>query len=118
MRESLRAVLADLASFAGDALFGALARELMAAKKQARFLARRAPAPMRNWGKGLEAEAVTQMTRACSLPIAAAGALMRDAQQGFGLPVGGDAGVCGAWAGPWGVATFGQPRGGPANVPH
>jgi len=32
-----RWALADLASFAGDALFGALPRELMAAKKQARL---------------------------------------------------------------------------------
>jgi tRNA-splicing ligase RtcB len=46
-------------------------------------------APWRQWGEGLEPEAVKQMTRACQLPVAVAGALMPDAHVGYGLPIGG-----------------------------
>jgi tRNA-splicing ligase RtcB (3'-phosphate/5'-hydroxy nucleic acid ligase) len=37
----------------------------------------------------IEAGAVTQMNNACRLPISVAGALMPDAHQGYGLPIGG-----------------------------
>jgi tRNA-splicing ligase RtcB len=50
---------------------------------------RPAPAPWRQWGEGLEVEAVKQMRRACELPVAVAGALMPDAHVGYGLPIGG-----------------------------
>ena len=43
----------------------------------------------RQWGEGLEAEAVNQMADACRLPVALAGALMPDAHVGYGLPIGG-----------------------------
>src|SRR5438477_12910038 len=46
-------------------------------------------APWKQWGTGLEAEAVKQMTNACALPVAVAGALMPDANVGYGLPIGG-----------------------------
>jgi tRNA-splicing ligase RtcB len=46
-------------------------------------------APWRQWGEGLEAEAVKQMVNACALPVAVAGALMPDAHVGYGLPIGG-----------------------------
>ena len=46
-------------------------------------------APWRQWGSGLEADAVKQMVNACALPVAVAGALMPDAHVGYGLPVGG-----------------------------
>jgi tRNA-splicing ligase RtcB (3'-phosphate/5'-hydroxy nucleic acid ligase) len=46
-------------------------------------------APWRQWGEGLEAEAVKQMANACALPVAVAGALMPDAHVGYGLPIGG-----------------------------
>src|SRR5438045_7988176 len=46
-------------------------------------------APWKQWGTGLEAEAVKQMTNACALPVAVAGALMPDAHVGYGLPIGG-----------------------------
>ncbi len=49
----------------------------------------RARAPWKQWGSGLEAEAVQQMANACSLPVALAGALMPDAHVGYGLPIGG-----------------------------
>jgi tRNA-splicing ligase RtcB len=46
-------------------------------------------APYRVWGSGLEPDALRQMANACSLPVAAAGALMPDAHVGYGLPIGG-----------------------------
>lgn len=52
-------------------------------------VARKNPAPWRQWGEGLEAQAIQQMENACSLPIAVAGALMPDAHLGYGLPIGG-----------------------------
>ncbi len=47
------------------------------------------PVKYRQWGEGLEHEAVMQMERACLLPVAVAGALMPDAHVGYGLPIGG-----------------------------
>jgi tRNA-splicing ligase RtcB len=47
------------------------------------------PAPYRIWGQNLEPTAVDQLKNACSLSVAVAGALMPDAHQGYGLPIGG-----------------------------
>lgn len=49
----------------------------------------RQPAPWRQWGTKLDAQAVQQMANACALPVAVAGALMPDAHVGYGLPIGG-----------------------------
>jgi len=46
-------------------------------------------APWRQWGVGLEPEALRQMRGAMRLPIAVQGALMPDAHPGYGLPIGG-----------------------------
>jgi tRNA-splicing ligase RtcB len=53
------------------------------------FTPRAALAPWRQWGEGLEPDAVKQMANACALPVAVAGALMPDAHVGYGLPIGG-----------------------------
>lgn len=53
-----------------------------------RYRPRDVDAPYRIWGEGLEPDAVRQMTNACRLPVAAAGALMPDAHVGYGLPIG------------------------------
>ncbi len=52
-----------------------------------------ATAPWRQWGEGLEADAVQQLVNACSLPVTVRGALMPDAHVGYGLPIGGVIGV-------------------------
>lgn len=57
--------------------------------KQAKFVERDAPAPYQIWGEGLEKGAVDQMVNAARLPVAVSGALMPDAHQGYGLPIGG-----------------------------
>jgi len=53
------------------------------------FVARRADAPYRIWGRDFEPTAVEQLKNACKLPVAVAGALMPDAHVGYGLPIGG-----------------------------
>jgi tRNA-splicing ligase RtcB len=47
------------------------------------------PAPWKQWGTGLDPQAIRQMENACRLPVALRGALMPDAQVGYGLPIGG-----------------------------
>lgn len=68
--------------------FGRLA-EAMAALQQDTFQEREAPAPWQQWGDDLDPHAISQMQRACRLPVAVAGALMPDAHRGYGLPIGG-----------------------------
>lgn len=50
---------------------------------------RAAPVPCRIWGEGHEASALAQLEDARSLPVSVAAALMPDAHQGYGLPIGG-----------------------------
>jgi tRNA-splicing ligase RtcB len=66
--------------------FAPVALELSKPKPMTR---RATPAPYKVWGEGLEAGAVQQMRNAVELPVAVAGALMPDAHQGYGLPIGG-----------------------------
>ena len=47
------------------------------------------PVPYRIYGDAPEPTALQQMQSACRLPVAVAGALMPDAHQGYGLPIGG-----------------------------
>ena len=85
LAEDVAAVVRDPASFADDELRGEFARALT---RCARTI-REAPAAWRQWGEGLEPEAINQMGRACQLPVAVSGALMPDAHVGYGLPIGG-----------------------------
>src|SRR5688500_14578360 len=57
--------------------------------RQAAYVHREQPAPYRVWGEGLEAGALDQMKNSVRLPVAVCGALMPDAHQGYGLPIGG-----------------------------
>jgi tRNA-splicing ligase RtcB (3'-phosphate/5'-hydroxy nucleic acid ligase) len=78
-------IVANPTAFFEDELRAPLARAL----DRPAFTPRKEPAPWRQWGEGLEREAVKQMSNACALPIAVAGALMPDAHVGYGLPIGG-----------------------------
>lgn len=84
--DALRAVIADPQAYLGDPLFGAFADELLA---PALFTEREAPAPWREWGTGLGADTLEQMSNASRLPVSIRGALMPDAHPGYGLPIGG-----------------------------
>ena len=69
--------------------FAELARALVAETERPKQVPREEPAPYQTWGEGLEPGAVQQMVNAAWLPVAVAGALMPDAHQGYGLPIGG-----------------------------
>lgn len=90
LRELVVSIVANPDGFRTDVLGARLAESLKASKAaRGGFVARESPAPWRQWGEGLEGEAVAQMRRACDLPVAAGGALMPDAHVGYGLPIGG-----------------------------
>jgi tRNA-splicing ligase RtcB (3'-phosphate/5'-hydroxy nucleic acid ligase) len=81
----VEALVTTPADFVKDPLRSEFAQALLRSTR----VIREAPAPWRQWGDGLEPEAVDQMARACQLPISVAGALMPDAHLGYGLPIGG-----------------------------
>jgi tRNA-splicing ligase RtcB len=85
LEEEVKAILANPSAFVKDPLRQEFAKALLAAPPPPRT----EPVKYRQWGEGLEHEAVMQMERACLLPIAVAGALMPDAHVGYGLPIGG-----------------------------
>jgi tRNA-splicing ligase RtcB len=85
LEEEIKAIVANPALFAEDPLRKEFARSIVNAPAPPRA----APVPWRQWGDGLEQEAVNQMAKACLLPVSVAGALMPDAHVGYGLPIGG-----------------------------
>ena len=90
MKERVAALLESPANFVDDDFLGAVASELEGLfAAQARYHGREEPAPYAQWGENLEGRALEQMRNACTLPVAAAGALMPDAHPGYGLPIGG-----------------------------
>ena len=90
LREQIKNVVTSPNSYTEHVLYGDLAQTLIdTSAAQARYVAREAPAPYRRWGEDLEAGALQQMEHAVRLPVAVAGALMPDAHQGYGLPIGG-----------------------------
>jgi tRNA-splicing ligase RtcB (3'-phosphate/5'-hydroxy nucleic acid ligase) len=85
LREEVAAIVGNPAAFVEDALRGEFAKALLHAPPPPRA----EPVKYRQWGEGLEHDAVMQMEKACLLPISVAGALMPDAHVGYGLPIGG-----------------------------
>src|SRR5688572_10680868 len=85
LHEEVAAIVAAPAAFVNDPLRGEFARALLKAPPPPRA----EPVKYRQWGEGLEHDAVMQMEKACLLPISVAGALMPDAHVGYGLPIGG-----------------------------
>jgi tRNA-splicing ligase RtcB len=83
--EEVAAIVASPPAFVDDPLRGEFARALLHSPPPPRAN----PVKYRQWGQGLELEAVMQMEKACLLPVAVAGALMPDAHVGYGLPIGG-----------------------------
>ena len=85
LEEEVRSIISNPSAFTRDDLRGEFAKALLNAPPPPRS----EPVKYRQWGEGLEHEAVMQMERACLLPVAVAGALMPDAHVGYGLPIGG-----------------------------
>jgi tRNA-splicing ligase RtcB len=85
LKEEVAAIVANPGAFTEDPLRGEFAKALLKAPPPPRA----EPVKYRQWGEGLEHDAVMQMEKACLLPVAVAGALMPDAHVGYGLPIGG-----------------------------
>src|SRR5688500_10519552 len=87
--KALKAVLDDPQVYVSDDTLGPLAVALIEEQTRPYFVEREQPAPYQIWGEGLEQGALDQMKNAARLPVAVSGALMPDAHQGYGLPIGG-----------------------------
>ena len=85
LEEEVKAIVANPSVFLKDPLRQDLAQALLKAPAPPRT----EPVKYRQWGEGLEHDAVMQMEKACLLPVTVAGALMADAHVGYGLPIGG-----------------------------
>src|SRR5258708_593735 len=85
LHEEVAAIVANPSAFVDDPLRGEFAKALLNAPPPPRT----EPVKYRQWGEGLEHDAVMQMEKACLLPVSVAGALMPDAHVGYGLPIGG-----------------------------
>jgi tRNA-splicing ligase RtcB (3'-phosphate/5'-hydroxy nucleic acid ligase) len=90
LRLEVSRVASAPADFVDDPSWGTLARMVVAARAaRPRFVPRTAAAPCRIFGEGLDDSALQQIRNACRLPVAVAAALLPDAHQGYGLPIGG-----------------------------
>jgi len=90
VRRHLQAVVAAPREHLDSPELGALAAALVALQDRPDDSSVRSePVRYRRWGDDVEPFAVTQMENACRLPVSVAGALMPDAHQGYGLPIGG-----------------------------
>jgi tRNA-splicing ligase RtcB len=85
IEQEVKAIMENPNAFLADSLRSEFARSLLNSPPPPRAQ----PVSYRQWGDGLEADAVIQMEKACLLPVAVAGALMPDAHVGYGLPIGG-----------------------------
>jgi tRNA-splicing ligase RtcB len=86
---ALSGILNNPEHYASDPLWGELAAGVIEERDRPYWVEREIPAPYRVWGADLEKGAVDQMDAAVRLPVAVQGALMPDAHQGYGLPIGG-----------------------------
>ncbi|MEM9390803.1 MAG: RtcB family protein [Bacteroidota bacterium] len=89
LTESANLLVEDPKSFLGHSKYAALA-EVLAAPKDDVLPLRDTPDVYKVYGaEGIEQGALNQIETAMRLPVAKAGALMPDAHQGYGLPIGG-----------------------------
>lgn len=86
----LKQVLIDPVSYLSDSALRKVAGRLMETTGDKDTPLKEIPVPYEIYGAGfIETGAIQQMNNAVRLPIAVAGALMPDAHQGYGLPIGG-----------------------------
>lgn len=90
LKQELAALIADPEAYLEHPFLAEVAKAwIEQQQKPATFAPRAKPAPYEIWGSDLEPGAVEQMKHAVQLPVAVRGALMPDAHQGYGLPIGG-----------------------------
>ena len=90
--ELLKAVLASPANYLDDAVLALIAKQLMPEEKESEgeLSLNQNGIQFNVFGsEHIEQSAMHQMYTAAKLPVAVAGALMPDAHQGYGLPIGG-----------------------------
>lgn len=85
----LRQIIENPASFINDEHLAPIATELLKPKTQTLSLNIEGKNYQIYGAEGIEQGALNQMETAMKLPVAVAGALMPDAHQGYGLPIGG-----------------------------
>lgn len=91
---ALADVIAAPVDYLEDPIYGPVANAQNAAARRRKSPAQTfdlsTAAPYKVWGAaGIESGALEQLKRAVRLPVAVRGALMPDAHQGYGLPIGG-----------------------------
>ncbi len=91
LRTTVRHLIADPAAYLSHGHFGEVARRLLEGPSPPTRAEqpRAQPIPCAQWGTQVEPGAQAQMVHACRLPVAVQAALMPDAHQGYGLPIGG-----------------------------
>lgn len=88
--ELLKQLLAAPEAYKDHAVLATIAKLLMPAREESEWSMNQAGISFSTYGAAqIEAGAMNQMYTAAKLPIAVAGALMPDAHQGYGLPIGG-----------------------------
>src|SRR5687767_13893494 len=95
--EILKRVVANPQEYAGDAVLGPIAKQLLPKASPVGGGLEGAEISLKNTGvqfnvfgsEHIEQGAMNQMYTAAKLPVAVAGALMPDAHSGYGLPIGG-----------------------------
>lgn len=89
-RNLIERIVAEPHLYLEDPHFSELAAFLDAkAEGPAVFVPREEPAPWKQWGSDIEGGAIMQLVNSTRLPVAVRAALMPDAHQGYGLPIGG-----------------------------
>ena len=90
IREIIQSIVKDPESYLDDACYGAIAAPLVKKKEAEPIALKGSACPFKTYGvEIIENGALTQMQMAARLPVSIKGALMPDAHQGYGLPVGG-----------------------------
>ena len=94
--EKLEKLINNPGNYVNDEAFGIIAQSILkpkSKKEKARVkegLIKEHPGYYKIYGRqGIEEGAISQMDTAMSLPVSVKGALMADAHQGYGLPIGG-----------------------------
>jgi len=83
-------VAADPSEFVNDSCLGELATHIVEYRSTiAPIMPFENPVHYVQFGHDLDEDAISQLVKACRLPVSIAGALMPDAHVGYGLPIGG-----------------------------
>ncbi len=86
VKKRIQQVLEDPSAYLADVHLGDFATALISERE----FVPPTPVTYRTWGAdGIDEAAHAQMRQACTVPVAAAAALMPDAHVGYGLPIGG-----------------------------